>query len=169
MSEIIRGRTNMAKVIMTCGKICSGKSTYSEQLRRKNHAVILSVDEITLTLFEQNIGEKHDEYVEKLKKYLFKKSLDIISADVDVILDWGFWTKSERNYAKKYYSSRNVNFEFHYIDISEKTWQTRLDKRNREILEGKVKAYYVDDNLATKFNSIFEYPDKREIDVWIKC
>lgn len=45
----------------------------------------------------------------------------------------------------------------------------RLDKRNREILEGKVKAYYIDNNLAEKFNSIFECPGKAEIDEWIEC
>lgn len=159
----------MAKVIMTCGKICSGKSTYSEKLRKENKAVVLSVDEITLALFEQNVGEKHDEYVEKLEKYLFEKSLDIISVGVDVILDWGFWTKAERDYARAFYSQRNIDSEFHYIDVSKKNWHMRLDKRNREISDGKVHAYYVDDNLAEKFNSIFEYPDKAEIDVWVQC
>lgn len=41
----------MAKVILICGKICSGKSTYAEQLRVQNNAVVLSTDEITLALF----------------------------------------------------------------------------------------------------------------------
>lgn len=158
----------MAKVIMICGKICSGKSTYSEKLRKENKAVVLSVDEITLALFEQSVGEKHDEYVAKLKKYLFEKSLDIVLVGVDVILDWGFWTKAERDYAREFYSSRNINYEFHYIDISEKTWQVRLEKRNKEILAGEVEAYYVDANLKEKVESIFECPDKNEIDVWIE-
>lgn len=158
----------MAKVIMTCGKICSGKSTYSEQLRINNNAIILSVDEITLALFEQNIGEKHDEYVEKLEMYLFEKSLEVISIGVNVILDWGFWTKAERDYAREFYSSRNISHEFHYIDISEETWQIRLEKRNKEILAGEIEAYYVDDNLKEKVESIFECPDKNEIDVWIE-
>lgn len=158
----------MAKVIMTCGKICSGKSTYSEQLRINNNAIILSVDEITLALFEQNIGEKHDKYVEKLEMYLFEKSLEVISIGVNVILDWGFWTKAERDYAREFYSSRNINYEFHYIDISEKTWQVRLEKRNKKILAGEVEAYYVDANLKEKVESIFECPDKNEIDVWIE-
>ena len=38
----------MAKVILICGKICSGKSTYAEQLRIKERAAVLSVDEIML-------------------------------------------------------------------------------------------------------------------------
>lgn len=157
----------MAKVIMTCGKICSGKSTYSERLRKENKAVVLSVDEITLAFFEQNIGENHDEYVEKLEKYLFEKSLDIISVGVNVILDWGFWTKAERDYAREFYGTRDICYEFHYMDVSEDTWHMRLDKRNKEILAGEVKAYYVDENLQEKVESLFEKPDKKEIDVWI--
>lgn len=36
----------MAKVILICGKICSGKSTYAEQMHVQNHAALLSVNEI---------------------------------------------------------------------------------------------------------------------------
>lgn len=159
----------MAKVIMTCGKICSGKSTYAEKLRVKYHAVILSVDEIMLALFDQNVGEKHDEYVERIEKYLFHKSLDVLNIGVNVILDWGFWTESERNFAKEFYASKNIDYEFHYIDVSSETWRMRLDKRNKEIMAGAIDAYYVDDNLAAKFNSIFEPPKEEEMDVWVKA
>ena len=43
----------MAKVIMTCGRICCGKTTYAQKLREERNAVILSIDEITLTLFPE--------------------------------------------------------------------------------------------------------------------
>ena len=33
----------MAKVIMTCGKLCSGKSTYARKLKDELGAVILSL------------------------------------------------------------------------------------------------------------------------------
>lgn len=85
----------MPKVLIMCGKICSGKSTYAEKLKLENKAVILSVDELTLALFENQAGEKLDFYVEKLKEYFLKKSLDIVEAGADVILDWGFWTKKK--------------------------------------------------------------------------
>ena len=39
----------MSKVILICGKICSGKSTYAEWLRVQNNAVLLSIDEIMST------------------------------------------------------------------------------------------------------------------------
>lgn len=158
----------MAKVIMTCGKICSGKSTYAEKMRLKYHAVILSVDEITLALFDNNAGEKHDEYVERTERYLFNKSLDIIGAGVNVILDWGFWTKKERDHAKSFYSSRNIEHEFHCIRVDDEEWHRRLEKRNKEIESGKVSAYYVDSGLAAKCQDIFEAPSKDEIDVFIE-
>lgn len=47
----------MPKVLIMCGKICSGKSTYAEKLKLENKAVILSVDELTLALFENQAGE----------------------------------------------------------------------------------------------------------------
>lgn len=158
----------MAKVIMTCGKICTGKSTYSEKLRKERKVVVLSVDEITLALFEHDIGDKHDEYVEKAEYYLYKKSLEIIENDIDVILDWGFWQKAEREYAREFYKKHGVEYEFHYIDISDDEWKIRLAKRNKMIESGEVSAYFVDEGLARKVEGFFEKPTEDEIDVWIK-
>ena len=155
----------MPKVYLICGKICSGKSTYAEQLRVQNHAVLLSTDEITLALFGQHCGDKHDDYVERTQNYLFNKSLELIEVGINVILDWGFWMKEERDYACEFYNSRNIACEFHYIDISDETWKARLNKRNSAILAKETTAYYVDDNLAKKFASIFEEPNEDEIDV----
>ena len=158
----------MAKVYLICGKICSGKSTYAEQLRVQNHAVLLSTDEITLALFGQHCGEKHDDYVERTQNYLFNKSLELIEVGINVVLDWGFWMKEERDYAREFYKSRNIECEFHYIDISNETWKVRLKKRNNAIIDGETNAYYIDDNLAAKFASIFEVPGEDEIDIIYK-
>ena len=157
----------MAKIFLICGKICCGKSTYSEKLRKEHSAVLLSIDEITLSLFGQHCGEKHDDYVERTENYLFEKSLEILEIGVNVVLDWGFWTKEERKYAKTFYESRNIECEFHYIDVSDEEWTRRLTKRNASVLKNEVSAYYVDENLAIKFAGIFEKPEKEEIDIWV--
>lgn len=158
----------MAKVILICGKICSGKSTYAEQIRIKNNAVVLSVDEIMLALFEQQVGDKHDEYTKRIQKFLFDKSVEIVEIGTNVILDWGFWAKADREAAKEFYRARNIECEMHYIDISDEVWKQRLDNRNSAVLAGETNAYFVDNNLAKKFDSIFEMPGKEEIDVWIR-
>ena len=157
----------MAKIFLICGKICSGKSTYSEKLRKEHGAVLLSVDEITLNLFGQHCGDEHDNYVERTEKYLFEKSLEILEVGVNVILDWGFWTKEERDFAKQFYNSHNIEYEFHYIDISDEVWNQRLAKRNAEVLKNETSAYYIDENIAKKISNIFCKPAAEEIDILI--
>ncbi len=159
----------MSKVYLICGKICSGKTTYAKKLCKVNNAILLSVDEIMLSLFDQCCGEKlHQEYERRIKDYLFTKSLEITEKGFDVVLDWGFWTKEERNSVKDFYKSRDIECELHYIEISDETWKYRLNKRNRAVLANETSAYYVDENLAVKFASIFEIPSEEEIDVIYK-
>ena len=103
----------MPKVTLICGRICCGKSTYAEKLRIRDGAVVLSIDEIMLAMFGQYVGDMHDEYVARTEKYLFGKSLELIETGIDVILDWGFWTRDERAYAREFYSSSGIEHEFH--------------------------------------------------------
>lgn len=154
----------MAKVYMTCGKLCSGKTAYAAGLRNKNNAVILSVDEITLSLFPEGAGDRMDEYVRRTQDYLYGKSLEVIASGNNVILDWGFWTSAEREYARRFYSQNKVSCELHYLDISDELWKQRIAARNQLVSEGKVSAYYVDKGLEEKFAGIFQIPDESEID-----
>lgn len=158
----------MAKVILMCGKICTGKSSYADKIRKDIHAVLFSIDEITLTLFGQEPGEKLNEYVALLQKYLLEKSAETVQNGINVIIDTGLWTKRERQEARNFYHLRNIKNEIHYLDISDEEWKRRIQKRNAEIREGVVSAYYIDEGLMKKANASFERPDRTEIDVWIE-
>ena len=157
----------MAEVIMTCGKICSGKSTYAQNLSKQLGAVILSIDELMLSVLGNETGEMHDEYVCRCEMYLYKKSAEIVSAGTDVILDWGFWTKKQRSFAREFYRELGIKCELHYITVSDDEWRKRIMRRNAEVEAGRSDAYFIDDGLAAKFESIFQMPDESEIDVMI--
>ena len=116
----------------------------------------------------KNRWQKFLYYVGKLEQFFFQKSVEIVETGINVVLDWGFWTKSERDFAKQFYGSRGIEYEFHYISINDEEWYRRLDKRNKDVQEKKSDAYYVDEGLAEKFKSIFEIPGKDEIDVWVE-
>ena len=47
----------MGKVIIVCGKICSGKSYYSRKLKEELNAVIISPDEATYDLIKNEQGD----------------------------------------------------------------------------------------------------------------
>ncbi|MCH5290869.1 MAG: ATP-binding protein [Treponema sp.] len=157
----------MANVTLVCGKICSGKTTYARKLCAEQKLVLLSIDEIMLALFGLYAGERHDEWAEKTERYLLDKSAEIAGTGIGVVLDWGFWTKAKRDYAREFFAARNIGCDVHFISISNGEWRRRVEKRNRAVLAGEVSAYLVDEGLAAKFASRFEMPDRSEISVWV--
>ncbi len=158
----------MSKVILICGKICSGKSYYANQIKKKENAIILGVDEVTYDLFDNNLGEAHDEMGSRIRAYLMKKTVEIVQAGCSVILDWGFWTSAWRKEVTDYFIANNSNIEWHYIDVDEETYKKNIIDRNEKVSNGEGEYdFYVDEGLLEKVLSRFEEPTKDEIDVWI--
>ena len=157
----------MAKIIAICGKICCGKSYYANQIKEKENAVILSCDELTKDLFDNNLGDKHDEMALRIWSYFKKKSVELVNAGCNVILDWGFWSSENRRSLTEFCRSQNVQCEWHYIDVDDQTWNKNIEERNCRILSGEGGSdYYLDEGLLQKLLSFWEAPCKEEIDVW---
>ena len=159
----------MAKLLCICGKIGCGKTYYANRLKEQEHAVILSTDEVTYDLTDNQQGEGYDEFARRVNLYLRKKAVEIVNAGCTVILDWGFWTKENRKEIKRYGENNGVLVEMHYIDIDDKTWYENIEKRNNEVISGNGgSSFYVDEGLLNKVSSLFEIPEKEEIDIWYK-
>lgn len=156
----------MAKAILICGRIASGKSVYAQQLCKQKNAVLLSVDELVLEIFGSDLGKKHDEITGRVQQYLFAKSLEVLNCGSNVILDWGFWTRKKRSEAREYYEKHGVECEFHYVDTPNEVWYRNIESRNRAVMTGKTDAYYVDEGLLKKLETLFDEPLPGEIDVW---
>lgn len=158
----------MSKVILICGKICSGKSYYARKIKERENAVILSTDEVTYDLTNNEQGENYDEFANRVNTYLKKKTAELANIGCNVILDWGFWTKSNRQEVTDYFKSRNINIEWHYIDVDDATWYQNIESRNKKVLNGEGGSdFYVGEGLLNKVISRFEVPDKDEIDIWV--
>lgn len=159
----------MAKIIAICGKICSGKSYYADKIKDKENAVILSTDEVTFDLFDNQQGENYNQLASRVNSYLMKKSVELVKVGCNIILDWGFWTSKIREEVSNYYKSHDIQCEWHYIDIDDTTWYKNIDERNKKVLLGDGGSnFYVDDGLLKKVLSQFEVPSRNQIDVWYK-
>lgn len=156
----------MSKVIMVCGTIGSGKTSYCSEIKEKYNAVLLSVDEIMYDIYHHREGEEHDKVVLDIKNYLKKKSVEIVNSGTNVLLDWGFWTRKEREEVREFYASHQIECEWHNIEISKEDWMRNIVERNQKVLAGKSTDYYVDEGLLEKVNGLYEVPDKEEIDYW---
>ena len=158
----------MAKIVLICGKICSGKTTYAKSIIKEIPAVLLSNDEITFILFGSRGGKEHGIVSERTQQYLFRKSLEIIESGINVALEWGFITQAERMEVSEFYKKHDIEYEWHYVDAPDNILLENLDKRNQDILKGKSTAHYFDYDFAKKYWDMFEVPKKEEITVWVK-
>lgn len=159
----------MSRIIAICGKICSGKSHYARQIKEQKNAVILSIDEATYELIDNKQGEFYNVFAERVNKYLMKKAVEIVKAGCNVILDWGFWTKTERQETTKYFNQFGIDVEWHYVDIEQSRWKQLIKERNNKIKNGNGGSnFYVDEGLMEKLLSKFEEPTRDEINVRIE-
>ncbi len=159
----------MSKIYLICGKICSGKSYYAKSLKEKHNAVVLSTDEATYDMINNEQGEFYNVFAARVNNYLKKKTVEICKAGANVILDWGFWTIENRSEITEYLISNDISYKWHYIDVSEEMWNRNIIERNKRIEEGKGGSdFFVDDGLLNKLTSMFEAPTSNEIDIWYK-
>ena len=156
----------MGKVILLCGKICSGKSYYSKKLKDSLNAVIISPDEATYELINNEQGEFYNVFSERLNKYLTRKVGEIALSGANVIFERGLWAKKERKEVREYYKSIGVDVEIHYVCVDDETWKENINERNQRIKGGKGGAdFYLDEGLMKKIESLWEEPTKDEYDV----
>ena len=157
----------MSKVYLICGKICSGKSYYSKKLQEEVNAVILSPDEATYDLINNEQGDFYNIFCDRLIQYMNKKCVEIIKAGANVIYERGLWSKEERQKVKQYFEENNIETELHYIHVSDENWKKQIEERNKRVEFGNGGAdFYLDEGLMKKLVSMFEEPTEDEVDVW---
>lgn len=160
----------MGKVILLCGKICSGKSFYSKKLKEELNAVIIAPDEITYELLNNEQGEFYDEFSKRLSSFLTKKVGEIAEAGANVVFERGLWTKADRKQIKDYYSNLGIDCEIHYVSVDDETWKQNIEERNKKVAEGNGgSSFYLDEGLMKKLESLWEEPTEEEYDVLYKA
>lgn len=155
----------MAKVILLCGKLCAGKTTYARQLARSGRAVFLSTDPLMARLYAGPCGEEYHAALAKTQAYLLGVAADIAAAGVDVVFEGAAWLRADRLKATAFFRARGVASEWHLIEVPAETQNARIEARNREIRAGKSDATYVDEALFRRCEENYEPPLPGEMDV----
>ncbi len=122
----------MPTLHLMVGLPCSGKTTYARQLAREVNALLLTVDVWHLTLFGDDVGhESHDERHERLEKIMWDIAKHVLGMGGDVILDFGFWARVERDDFRNRAEGLGANLNVHYMDVPYSELYRRLAIRNR--------------------------------------
>lgn len=109
----------MAKVYFVCGFIGSGKTSYSKKFAEQVGAFRFTIDEWILPLFGEHLTRQElDQYSDNLLELFKRSALDMLKLNVSVILDFGFWQKSNRDDLRTWADQNAVELQLIYLDTS---------------------------------------------------
>lgn len=102
----------------------------------------MTPDEWQYFLFGHDILDpEHDERHTKVEELMWEVAVKVLRSGTDVILDFGFWTKSERDEFRRKTHSFGADSKIHYMDVPNDVIWERLSVRNQTAGENAV--FYV--------------------------
>ena len=117
----------------------------------------------------RSIGDAYHECLMRIARIvisdrdLLAQAADIARCGAGVILDWGFWSKDEREKTGAFFADRQLPVQWHYLDVSAERWEENIQKRNTA---PGPSDYLVDEGLKQKCLAAFQPPDSAEREGW---
>jgi predicted kinase len=143
--------------MLTCGLPGAGKTTLARALAAERRALPLTNDEWLWAIGASPWdGPIHDK-MERQLWWLAQKSLDL---GVSVVLDFGLWSRAERDELRQAARTLGVRVELHYLEVPVDVLWQRLEARNAEPTwsDAPITRAHLDE-WATRF----EAPDAAEL------
>ena len=149
----------MSKVIMMCGVCGSGKTTYAKKKEKEGY-IRLSIDEEMWKLHGKKgvdyPDNQYEELSEKVEATLRQKMLGLIKDGKDVILDFSFWNKENRDFYKKTIKDAGGKVELIYLKASKETLKRRLGQRNLSLHANS--PFVITDEILEHHYNCFQEP-----------
>jgi len=143
----------MNKIFALCGKIGSGKSYIADKISKEYNGIIFSVDKTMLKLFGEIDGRELFENKYRICKEMIYETCEKIleNTNGNIIFDFGFWTKVERNYLRERFKKYKIIFI--YIKVNDDIRWERIMKRNEE---NRIDNYKFDRETFDFLSNLFE-------------
>lgn len=128
----------MATLHMMVGLPCSGKSTEARRLAKALPALLLSPDGWHLRLYGSDLDDRalHDIRHGTVEALQWDLAVQALSLGVDVILDYGFWAREEREDFRARARAAGAKTMLHPQEPPREELLRRLDARNANLPEG---------------------------------
>ena len=152
----------MATLHLMVGLPCSGKTTLARRLAWERSALLLSPDPWQLGLFGQDAEEpEHDARHDLIEAMLWEMAERVLALGTSVILDFGFWSREEREDFRARAKRLGASSELHYLDVPEEELLRRLADRNAQRSLG---SFRITAEMMRPWMALFEPPTPDELE-----
>ena len=116
-----------------CGFIGAGKTTFARKLENETGAIRITKDEWIVKIFGNKItsDNKFAEYDKNITELAKNIAFKILKSGGDVIIDEGFWVKSQRDDIKTKVSELGAIPILYYVECSIEKMRERVVTRSK--------------------------------------
>jgi predicted kinase len=144
------------------GLPCAGKTTLAQKLERELPALRLNTDEWHIQLFGQDAEDpQHDARHMLIEAMLWKIAARALELETNVILDFGFWAREEREDYRSRAKLLGASSEVHFLDIPPDELMRRLAVRNSQ---ASPTSFYIPEAMMEPWIAFFQRPTPDELE-----
>ena len=150
----------MATLHLMVGLPCSGKTTLARALEQKYSALRLTPDEWQVRLFGQDATDpEHDARHGLIEALQWEVAERALALGTNVILDFGFWAREEREDFRARAKQLGASSEVHFLDVPSDELLRRLADRNAR----PGLAFHIPEEMMRPWIDLFQKPDQDEL------
>jgi predicted kinase len=147
----------VATAFLLVGLPAAGKTTRARVLERERPALRLTTDAWVLRLFGgENPGPQRD----AVEGLLLTTGLRAAALGVDVVLDFGFWSRAERDALRHVFGAAGVTCVVEHLDVAPDDQRERVARRWDERPQD---TFPISGDELTAWRAVFEAPDAAEL------
>jgi predicted kinase len=133
----------------------------AKALEHECSALRLSPDDWITTQYGSDVsGEALDAARDPVETALWNLAARVLVLGVDVILEYGFWSRSEREEFRTRAMQLGARSELHFTDAPREELLRRLAKRNAQLPPG---TFWIDEARLRSWFDLFEPPSSEEL------
>lgn len=144
-----------------CGFIGAGKTTFARKLEKETGAIRVTKDEWIIKIFGNKItlDNNFEVYDKNITKLATDIAFKILKAGKDVIIDEGFWVKSQRDDIKKKILQIGAKPIFYYVESSVEKMKKRVINRSKNPTKD---SFEISEEMFNSYLKYWQAPDESE-------
>lgn len=144
-----------------CGFIGAGKTTFARKLEKETGALRITKDEWIIKIFGNKItsDKNFDIYDQKITELSKDIAFKVLKCGGDVIIDEGFWVKSQRDDIKKKISEIGATPILYYVESPLEQMRERVVTRSKTPSED---SFEISGEMFDSYVKYWEPPNEDE-------